>query len=113
MNKKVSVEIPGGLKQRIDELKKKMQLDLETLLRLLLHDAVAEKEIDLAIQEYQKGHVTLGEAVLIANTDYWTFLDILHDRKISANINEQDHKREIQKVRNKEYRKYINAESSK
>ncbi len=71
--------------------------------------AAEEKEIEFAIQEFQKGRITLGEAVLIANTDYRTLLDILLDRGIPANIDDEDQIREIQQIKGKkkDYQKFI------
>lgn len=68
---------------------------------------MTEKEIEIAINEYQKGRVTLGEAVLLAKIDYWSFLDILHERKIAANIDENDHIKEIEKIKQGDYKDFL------
>ena len=107
MSEKVSIKLPIRLKRRIDDLKEKMHLDESSLISLLLHDAVAQKEIDMALEEYRKGKISLGEGVLMAKTDYWTFLDILHERKVPANINENDHIKEIKKIQGKKYKQYL------
>ena len=108
MSERLSIIIPKKLKSRLDVLKDRMHLDQSSLIRNLLNVAIEEKEIEFAIQEYQKGRITLGEAVLLANTDYWTLLDILHDRGIPANIDIEDQLKEIQQVKEKKYQKFMN-----
>ena len=107
MTERLSILIPTSLKTRIDNLKKKMHLDQSSLIRILINQAIEENELDLAIAEYQKGRITLGEAVLMAHTDYWTLIDLLHDRGIAANIDSDDHAAEIESIRNKDYQKYL------
>ena len=107
MSERLSIIIPKKLKSRLDILKKRTHLDQSSLIRSLLIGAVEEKEIEFAIQEFQKGRITLGEAVLLSNIAYWTLLDILHDRGIPANIDIEDHIKEIQEIKTKEYRKFM------
>jgi predicted HTH domain antitoxin len=107
MSERLSIVIPIQLKSRIDELKNKLNLDQSSLIRILLNEAISEKEIEISISEYKKGRITLGEAVLFSKTDYWTYLSLLRDRKIPVNIDEEDHEREIQKVHKKDYKKFI------
>lgn len=109
VSERLSIVIPKDLKKRLDQLKKRLNLDQSTLIRILINQAIEEKEFELAIAEYQKGQITLGEAVLLANTDYWTMVSILHDRGIAANIDSEDHLKEIGAIHKKEYKKYMNA----
>ena len=107
MSERLSILIPEDLKKRIDALKKKVHLDQSSLIRILLHQAIEEQELEFAIKEYQKGQITLGEAVLFARKDYWTFLNILHERKIPASIDEMDHLAEIKDIKNEDYKKFL------
>ncbi|MHA1521763.1 MAG: UPF0175 family protein [Promethearchaeota archaeon] len=107
MSERLSIIIPIKLKSRIDILKKRMHLDQSSMIRSLLTVAVEEKEIEFAIQEFQKGRITLGEAVVLSNTDYWTLLDILHDRGIPANIDVEDQIKEIQQIKEKGYQRFL------
>lgn len=74
---------------------------------------VQQKSLEFAIQQYETGKVSLGKAVEIADTDYWTFLDILHQNKIPLNLDEIGLTEDIKRIEAGEYDKYLKKEHRK
>ncbi len=107
MSERLSLVIPRTLKKKIDALKDRTSVDQSALIRQLLTEAVEKKELDLAIEDYKAGKISLGLAVERANSDYWSFLDVLHDRKVPLNIDVEDIMAEIQRIREGDYKKFV------
>ncbi|MHA1732501.1 MAG: UPF0175 family protein [Promethearchaeota archaeon] len=106
-SERLSLVISKELKKKIDDFKERLHLDQSSLIRLLLEDALSEKLLEYAINEYREGRVSLGQAVQLAETDYWTFLDVLSRRNIPYISDEEDHHDEILRVGSGEYKKFV------
>jgi predicted HTH domain antitoxin len=104
---RISIIIPSNLKQDLDVLKSRMHLDLNTLIRLLLADAVQEKKLEVALEEYHKGKVSLGNAADIASLSMWEFVTELHALEIPINIAPSEFEREIQQIHDGYYDHFI------
>ncbi len=100
MSERLSIVIPKKLKKRIDTLKKHKNIDQSALIRKLLTDKVEEEMIEYALTKYSNGLISLGKAVELAETDYWTFLTLLKERHIPLQIDEEDVVEEIERVKN-------------
>jgi predicted HTH domain antitoxin len=50
-------------------------------------------------------------AVKLAETDYWTFLEILKQKQIPLVIDEEDQKAEIIEIENGDYKKYLKSKN--
>jgi predicted HTH domain antitoxin len=107
MSERLSVVISKKLKQKLKSLGDRTNLDQSSLIRQLLSEAVQEKVLELAIQSYKSGKISLGKAVELGETDYWTFLDLLYQRHIPLNLDESDVIEEINRVVTGEYKKYL------
>ena len=82
-------------------------MDQSSLIRQLLAEGVQQKSLEFAIQQYKTGKVSLGKAVEIGETDYWTFLDILKQNKIPLNLDESSVIDEIKRIDAGEHKKYL------
>ena len=107
MSERLSIVIPSKMKKKIDDLKQHTHLDQSSLIRQLLSEAIQEKQLIIAIKEYQKGHISLGKAVELAESDYWTFLEELHSRNIPMNVEYNDFVDEIKRIDERDFEKYI------
>ncbi len=107
MSERLSLVISKSLKKKIDNLKEKTHTDQSTLIRQLLVEAVEKKQMDLAIEEYSAGKISLGKAVELSESDYWSFLEMLHNRHIPLNIDDEDALKEIERIKAGDYKKFL------
>jgi predicted HTH domain antitoxin len=107
MSERLSIVISKKLKKKLKSLGDQTNLDQSSLIRQLLAEAVQEKSLDLAIQAYKAGKVSLGKAVELGETDYWTFLDILHQKHVPLNIDEADVMNEINRIDAGDYKEFL------
>ena len=107
MSERLSIVIPTKLKKKIDELKELTHLDQSSLIRQLLSEAIQEKKLSIGVKEYQKGHISLGKAVELAESNFWSFLEELHNRNISMNVDYDDFIDEIKRIEKGEFEKFI------
>ncbi|MHA1720847.1 MAG: hypothetical protein DRO88_13525 [Promethearchaeia archaeon] len=107
MSERLSIIISKTLKQDIDELKKRMNLDQSTLIRKLLADATKEEKLNYAIQEYKNQKLSLGNAAEFANVCLWEFIDELQKRKIFIEFPSEEIDKEINKIQSGYYDQFI------
>lgn len=98
MSERLSIVIPKKLKKQIDTLKKHENMEQSALIRKLLTDKVEEEMLEHALTQYSNGLISLGKAIELAESDYWTFLTILKDRHIPMQLDEEDVIKEIEPI---------------
>ena len=107
MSERLSIVIPTKLKKQIDELKELTHLDQSSLIRQLLSEAIHEKKLTIGIETYQQGRISLGKAVELAESNYWSFIEELHDRNIAMNVDYDDFVEEIKRIEKGDFEKFI------
>lgn len=86
----ISIRLSKELNKKLEKLAKTQDEDKSSIIRELLHRAVKEKEIELAIEAYKNGQISLWKAAQKAGVSLWKMTDIIKTRKIEINYSEKD-----------------------
>lgn len=85
-----TLRIENNVLENISKIAAKLHLDRGTFLRQLVMKAYEEEVLDLAIEEYKKGAISLTEIAEKTNRSVWEVIDLLKQRKIGSNISLED-----------------------
>lgn len=58
--------------------------------------------VEIALQRYREGSVSLGRAAKLAGVSVWRFLDVLDERDIEVNYDESDLEADLRAVQSGE-----------
>lgn len=61
---------------------KKEHIEQSKLLKNLIHEAIKQKKLSIAIQQYKEGYKTIREAAVFAKLDYYEFFHELAARNL-------------------------------
>ena len=81
-----TLRIDNNVLEEISKIAAKLHLDRGTYLRQLVMQAYEERVLDLCIEEYKDGKITLGELAEKTNRTIWEIMGILKQRKIQSNL---------------------------
>ncbi|MEX2684858.1 MAG: UPF0175 family protein [Candidatus Sigynarchaeota archaeon] len=90
MGQSITARLPEDLVREIEKISKAEQLDKSSVIRRLLAKAIAQWNLEYALEAYQKGDVSLGRATEMAKVSIWTFMARLNERKIPLNYSVDD-----------------------
>ena len=76
--------------KKLREIANKEEKDRSTLIREILEEGIEEKNIEYAIELYQKGHITGWKAAQLANISLWNFYKLLTEKGILLQYSEQN-----------------------
>ncbi len=107
MSERLSIIISRALKDDIDELKTRMNLDQSTLIRKLLAEAIKGEKLNYAIKEYHNQKLSLGKAAEFANVCLWEFIDELQKHKIFIEFPSEEIDKEIDNILSGYYDEFI------
>ena len=107
MSERLSITISKTLKEDIDEIKKRMNLDQSTLIRKLLAEATKGEKLNYAIEEYQNQKLSLGKAAEFANVCLWGFIEELQKHKVFIEFPSDEIDKEIDNIQSGYYDKFI------
>lgn len=80
---RVNVTLTKPLLKEVDEIARMKLEDRSTTLRQLLHTAVQEERIKMAIDLYKNQRITLRQAAKLSTMDYWNFQNEMAKRGVS------------------------------
>jgi len=107
MSERLSIIISKALKNDLDELKTRMNLDQSTLIRKLLAEATKGEKLNFAIKEYQNQKLSIGKAAEFAAVCLWEFIDELKKRSIFIEFPSDEIDKEIDNIQSGYYDEYI------
>ena len=107
MSERLSIIISKALKEDIDELKKRMNLDQSTLIRKLLDEATKREKLNYAIIEYQNQKLSLGKAAEFASVCLWEFIVELQKHNVFLEFPSEEIDKEIDKIQSGYYDQFI------
>jgi predicted HTH domain antitoxin len=90
MGQSITSRLPDNIVKEIEKISKVEQLDKSSVIRRLLAKAIAQWNLENALDAYQKGDVSLGRAIEMAKVSIWTFMTKLSERKIPLNYTVED-----------------------
>ena len=76
--------------KKLREIANKEEKDRSTLIREILEEGLEEKNIENAIELYQKGSITGWKAAQLANISLWNFYKLLTEKGILLQYSQQD-----------------------
>ena len=83
MGETVTTRVDDGTAKGIDFFAREEKVDRSTITRKLLAKALEEKEIEYALERYEKGEITIGKAAEITKKDIREMMLIATKRGIS------------------------------
>lgn len=87
-----TLRIDSEVLEDISKVAAKFHLDRGTYLRQLVMQAYEEKKLELNIEDYKNGKITIGQLAEKTNKTIWEIMEILKQRKILSNISLEDAK---------------------
>ena len=73
----------------VKEYSKKKKLNQSKVINTLLHGAVQQQKLDIALEEYKEGFKTIRESALFADMDYRAFFNELSKRNLLGPSSEE------------------------
>jgi predicted HTH domain antitoxin len=90
MGQSITSRLPDDIIKEIEKISKAEQLDKSSVVRRLLAKAIAQWNLDCALDAYQKGDASLGRATEMAKVSIWSFMTKMSERKIPLNYSTND-----------------------
>lgn len=91
----VSVRLPDDEKAELEAVADLLEEDRSTTIRKALRDGLEALRIRVAVERYQSGDVSLGEAARLANVTVGEWLEIARDRNLTVQLTREDLEREV------------------
>ena len=82
MSETICLRLSKEMIEKLQDLSGKEQKDRSTLIREIIDKGIKEKNIDYAINLYQKGKATAMKAAKLADISLWQFYQILNENGI-------------------------------
>jgi predicted HTH domain antitoxin len=98
LTERISFVIPKHLRKSLRELQELTGEDQSTLLRKLVNRGLGEARMDIAVERYVKGEVSVEHASVIAGVSLWKFLDELRNRNVMLKYSAEDAEAEISRI---------------
>lgn len=86
----ISLRLPSETLRKLGKIADKEGKDRSSLIRELLERGIEEKNLDNAIELYQKGRVTGWKAAQLAGVSLWNFYKVLEERGVLIQYSEHD-----------------------
>ncbi len=86
-------------KKLLEKLAKLEKVDKSKVLRETLELGLKQKLIDLSLEEFQKGRVTLGKAASLVGISIWEMIEEIKERKITIHYTKEDLEKDLEALR--------------
>lgn len=90
MDKAITTRLPDEYISALKKIAEKENLDTSTVIRRLLVKAMAEWKIEFALERYALGEFSFGQAAKFAEVSPWDFPNLLKQKKIPINYDEEE-----------------------
>lgn len=81
-----TLRIEHNVLENVSKMAAKFHLDRGTFLRQLIMQAYEDKLIEIGIEDYKKGKITISELADKTNKNIWEIMDVLKQKKIQSNL---------------------------
>ncbi len=85
MYENIGARIPKNIRQDIEYVAKEKQTDKSRVIRGLLQEAVKAQIVQIAIEKYAQGQISIGKASEIARVPIADFMVLLANQKVPLN----------------------------
>lgn len=86
----ISARIPDDEQKRLDEVAELLESDRSEVIRRALDKGLRELRIQLAVQRYQSGDLSVNQAARIAGTSLGEWLEIARERNLTSQLRPSD-----------------------
>ena len=80
--KLITLRVPQSVDDEISRISKLKDSDKSRLMRILLIKGMKDIKIEMAVDMYSKGRISLWKAARLADISLWEMIDIVKDKKI-------------------------------
>lgn len=85
-----TLRIEHNVLENVSKMAANLHLDRGTFLRQLIMQAYEEKLLELGIEDYKKGKITISELAEKSNKTIWEIMDVLKQRRVQSNLTLKD-----------------------
>ena len=85
-----TLRIEHEVLENISKIAARLHLDRGTFLRQLIMQSYEEKLLEMGIEEYRKGKITITELAEKTKRTIWETMEILKQKKIQSNVTLKD-----------------------
>lgn len=96
--KHITARVSEDLYEKIERIREEEQTDRSTAIKRILERGVGDWQIETAVRRYREGTISFGRAAELADVSVWRFLDILDERGVEMNYDEDDLETDIAAV---------------
>ncbi|ERH02991.1 MAG: ribbon-helix-helix, copG family, UPF0175 family protein [Halonotius sp. J07HN6] len=86
----VSARIPDDDKEEINAVAELLDADKSTVIREALREGLADIRIDLAVEQYQTGEISVNQAARIAGLSLADWLVVARERNLTTQLTPDD-----------------------
>jgi Ribbon-helix-helix protein, copG family./Uncharacterised protein family (UPF0175). len=86
----VSARIPDDDKDEIEAVVELLDSDKSTVIRKALREGLADLRLDLSVEQYQNGDVSVNQAARIAGLSLADWLVVARDRNLTTQLTPDD-----------------------
>ena len=86
----VSARLPVEEKEELDDVADLLDEDRSTTIRKALREGLAELRVQRAVERYQSGNASLGEAARVAGVSLGEWLEIADERNLTTQLTPED-----------------------
>jgi Ribbon-helix-helix protein, copG family./Uncharacterised protein family (UPF0175). len=86
----VSARIPDDDKEEINAVAELLDADKSTVIREALREGLADMRIDLAVEQYQTGEISVNQAARIAGLSLADWLVVARERNLTTQLTPDD-----------------------
>lgn len=90
MSETICLRLSKETIKKLHEIADKEKKDRSTLIREIIDRGIRDKNMDYALNLYQKGQITGWKAAQLANVSLWQFYKLLGERGILIQYSEKD-----------------------
>ena len=95
----MTLRLPQKIDIEIESIASKEDTDKSKLIRELIFLGIQEKRLEMAIKLYVEGKITLWKAARLCDISIWKMMEIMKERKISAQYGEKELKEDLLALR--------------
>lgn len=86
-------------KKMLERLAKLEKVDKSKVLRETLDIGLRQKLINLSLEEFRKGRVSLGKAAEVSGVSMWELIEAIKERKETIHYTKEDLQKDLEALR--------------
>lgn len=99
MGKIITTRLPDEFVIKINAIAKQEGLDVSTVMRKLLANAIKEWKIEQAFEKYKNGEFSFGQTIKFAEISPWDFPDLLKQKGMCVNYDSEELEKDLKTIK--------------